>query len=102
MVPSMITYSKSASSDNTAKICSKTPRLVHLRNRLKTEFHWPKDSGRSRQDPHNPQHSFQKEAIVRSRLPRISNFSRKKGSDAFPLLITQDHPIQDYLPIQEP
>jgi hypothetical protein len=52
--------------------------------------------------PHNPQHSFQKEAIVRSRLPRISNFSRKKRSDAFPLLITQDHPIQDYLPIQEP
>src|SRR4051812_18866751 len=78
MVPSTITYSKSASSDNTVKICSKTPRLAHLRNRWKTEFHLPKDSGRSRQGaPTRATHS------TASRNSRLSA-ADCPGSPTFP------------------
>src|SRR3954454_8683217 len=83
MVPSMITYSKSASSDNTAKICSKTPRLVHLRNRLKTEFHWPKDSGRSRQGaPTRTIHSTasRKRRLSAADCPGSPTFPGRRGS----------------------
>src|SRR3954471_15586826 len=78
MVPSRITYSKSASSDRTVKICSKTPRLAHLRNRWKTEFHLPKDSGRSRQGaPTRATHS------TASRNSRLSA-ADCPGSPTFP------------------
>src|SRR4051794_28683110 len=66
IVPSTITYSKSASADTASKILPKTPPRLHRRNLRKTEFHFPKDSGRSRHGA--PTRTIQRPASRKSRL----------------------------------
>lgn len=48
IVPSINAYSKSGAPDKASKSRSNTPLSAHRRNRLDTEFHFPKPSGRSR------------------------------------------------------
>src|SRR3954470_19613662 len=66
IVPSTITASKSASADKASKILPKTPSRLHRRNLRKTEFHFPKDSGRSRHGA--PTRTIQRTASRKSRL----------------------------------
>src|SRR4051794_11591704 len=66
IVPSTITYSKSASADKASKILPKTPSRLHRRNLRKTEFHFPKYSGRSRHGA--PTRTIQRTASRKSRL----------------------------------
>src|SRR5690348_2522340 len=66
IVPSTITYSKSASADTASKILPKTPSRLHRRNLRKAEFHFPKDSGRSRHGA--PTRTIQRTASRKSRL----------------------------------
>src|SRR5512147_2811239 len=78
MVPSMITYSKSGSPDKRWKIVSNTPLLAHRRNLRKTEFQFPKHSGRSRQGA--PTRTIQRTASKKSRV----SAAERPGSPAFP------------------
>jgi hypothetical protein len=66
MVPSMIAYSKSGSSDKLVKRLSKTPFCAHRRKRRKTEFQRPNFSCRSRQGA--PVRAIHKTASRNSRL----------------------------------
>src|SRR4051812_1797872 len=78
MVPSIMAYSKSGSSDRHPKIRSNTPPFTHRRNRWKTLFQRPKSPGRSRQGaPVRTRHS------TASRNSRLS-LAVAPGSDALP------------------
>jgi len=78
MVPSMIAYSKSGSSDNFWKIRSNTPLSAQRRKRFHTEPHRPNVAGRSRHgEPVRTSHN------TASRNCRLSRPERP-GSPSFP------------------
>ena len=83
MVPSISTYSKSASADKALNRRSKRPFLAHLRKRRNTEFHSPNSLGRSRHGA--PVLAVHKTASRNSRLslaerPRSPSFPGSNGA----------------------
>lgn len=78
MVPSMSTYSKSASTGKTLNTRSKTPFLAHLRKRWKTEFHNPNSSSKSRHGA--PVRAIHRTASRNSRL----SVADRPGSPSLP------------------
>ena len=66
IVPSIMAYSKSGSSDNALKRISKTPFAAQRRKRRKIEFHRPNSGCRSRQGA--PVRAIQRTASTKPRL----------------------------------
>jgi hypothetical protein len=97
MVPSTITYSKSASVlevrlvrqglEDPIEHATPGPAAKALKDRVPVPESLGKVAPR-RSNTHNPENRFDEQPVVRSRAARIPDFSRKKRRDPLPLIIT--------------
>jgi hypothetical protein len=51
-----------------------------------------------RSNTHDPQNRLNKQPVVHCRAARVTGFPRKTRRNPLPLVIAQNHPIQDHLP----
>ena len=105
IVPSIMAYSKSGSSDNALKRISKTPFAAQRRKRRKIEFHRPNSGCRSRQGgagAGNPKNRFDKAAVILPAATRIAGLARKPRRNPLPLPIAQNPSNQGSPPYFEP
>jgi hypothetical protein len=106
MVPSTITYSKSASVlevrlvrqglEDPIEHATPGPAAKALKDRVPVPESLGKVAPR-RPDPHDPENRFDETPVVRPRAARILDFSRNKRCDPLPLIITQYSTVQGHL-----
>ena len=87
MLPSSIAYSKPASSAKALNIRWKASAITHRRNRLNTEFHLSKSSGRSREGttrPGDPEDSLDENPGVRAGATGVTFPARIAGRNLRP------------------